>query len=142
MDRANVYDVQPQMWTFEGADGHRAFVILQGNAETLKHSSIRTFILRGIAWAAKARECGRAFQRGGSRDAAVSRGRRAAREDTVKSFEMMPGFAATAIASEPLINKPIAMQFDAKAGCGSRRRRSIRTAAVLPSSPRGRKPAC
>ena len=44
---------QPQMWTFEGADKNRAFVLLQGSEESLNHASIRTFILRGIAWAAK-----------------------------------------------------------------------------------------
>src|SRR5262249_30168203 len=27
-DRANVFDLQPQMWTYEGADQHRAFVLL------------------------------------------------------------------------------------------------------------------
>ncbi|EDY16273.1 hypothetical protein CfE428DRAFT_6176 [Chthoniobacter flavus Ellin428] len=26
-DRANVFDLQPQMWTYEGADQHRAFVL-------------------------------------------------------------------------------------------------------------------
>ena len=114
LDRANVYDVQPQMWTYEGADKHRAFVLLQGNAETLKHASIRTFILRGIAWAAKR---GNVDELCSKEDLATLRypqgGPRRA-EDTVKSFELLPGFKATAIASEPLINKPIAMQFDAK----------------------------
>jgi hypothetical protein len=132
LDRANVYDVQPQMWTFEGADGHRAFVILQGNAETLKHASIRTFILRGIAWAAKRAN---ADELCSAEDLATLRypagGPRRA-EDTVKSFEMMPGFAATAIASEPLINKPIAMQFDAKGRLWI---------AETPEYPNGRRPS-
>ena len=108
LDRANVYDVQPQMWAYEGADKHRAFVLLQGGAESLKHVSIRTFILRGIAWAAKRENvdelCAKAdlatlrYPQGGPRPAA----------ETVKSFDLHPGFKATAIASEPLINKPIA----------------------------------
>ena len=114
LDRANVYDVQPQMWTFEGADKHRAFVLLQGGAESLKHASIRTFILRGIAWAAQR---GNADELCSAEDLATLRypagGPRRA-EETVKSFELLPEFSATAIASEPLINKPIAMQFDAK----------------------------
>ena len=131
LDRANVYDIQPQMWAYEGADKHRAFVLLQGGAESLKHASIRTFILRGIAWAAKRENvdelCAKAdlatlrYPQGGPRSAA----------ETVKSFDLHPGFKATAIASEPLINKPIAMQWDA---------RGRLWIAETPEYPNGRRP--
>jgi len=112
LDRANVYDIQPQMWTYEGADHHRAFVLLPDAPETLQHASVRTFLLRGLVWAAKHPNvdelCAKAdlvtlrYPAGGPRPAA----------ETVKSFELHPGFKATAVASEPLINKPIAMQWD------------------------------
>ncbi len=131
LDRANVYDIQPQMWTYEGADKHRAFVLLQGGAESLNHASIRTFILRGIAWAAKRENvdelCSKAdlaalrYPHGGPRTAA----------ETVKSFDVHPGFKAEAIASEPLINKPIAMQWDA---------RGRLWIAETPEYPNGRRP--
>ncbi len=114
LDRANVYDVQPQMWTYEGADQHRAFVLLPAGAASLKHASMRAFLLRGVAWAAKRENvdelCAKAdlaslrYPQGGARPAA----------ETVKSFELQPGFQATAVASEPLIHKPIAMQWDGK----------------------------
>lgn len=131
LDRANVYDLQPQMWVYEGADHHRAFALLQNGAETKKHASIRTFLLRGIAWAGKREQtdefCTKAdlatlrYPQGGPRTAA----------ETVKSFDLHPEFKATAIASEPLINKPIAMQWDA---------RGRLWVAETPEYPNGRRP--
>lgn len=131
LDRANVYDIQPQMWTYEGADKHRAFVLLQGGVESLKHPGIRTFILRGIAWAAKRENvdelCSKAdlatlrYPQGGPLPAA----------ETVKSFDLHPGFKAGVVASEPLINKAIAMQWDA---------RGRLWVAETPEYPNGRRP--
>ncbi len=111
-DRANVYDLQPQMWTYEAPDHHRAFVLLQGEPETLKHPSIRSFVLRGIAWAARRDNVDELcsaedmatlrYPKNGAQTAA----------DTVRSFELQPGFKASVVASEPLITKPVAMQWD------------------------------
>lgn len=131
LDRANVYDVQPQMWAYEAADKHRAFVFLQGGETSLQHASVRSLILRGIAWTAKKDNvdefCTQAdlaalrYPAGGPRSA----------NDTVRSFELLPGFTASAIASEPLINKPIAMDWD-----GSGRLWIAET----PEYPNGRRP--
>jgi len=130
-DRANVFDLQPQMWTYEGADQHRAFVLLQDQPESLKHPSIRSFILRGIAWAARHENVDELCNK---EDLATLRypqnGARLA-ADTVKSFELQPGFQASAIASEPLITKPIAMQWDA---------RGRLWIAETPEYPNGRRP--
>jgi len=131
MDRANVYDLQPQMWTYEGADQHRAFVLLTAEPSSLIHPSIRSFILRGIAWTAKRDNVDELCSK---EDVATLRypkdGARLA-ADTVKSFSMMPGFAASVIASEPLITKPIAMQWDA---------RGRLWIAETPEYPNGRRP--
>ena len=131
LDRANVYDLQPQMWTFEAADKHRAFVLLPGQPDTLKHASIRSFILRGVAWAARRENLDELcapedlaslrYPQGGARTAT----------ETMKSFEMQPGFKASVIASEPLITKPIAMQWDA---------RGRLWIAETPEYPNGRRP--
>lgn len=130
-DRANVFDLQPQMWSYEGADQHRAFVLLQDKPESLKHTSIRSFILRGIAWAAKRENANELCRK---EDLATLRypkdGARLA-ADTVKSFDLQPAFKATAIASEPLITKPIAMQWDA---------RGRLWIAETPEYPNGRRP--
>ena len=112
--RANIYDLQPQAWTFEASDRHRAFVLLQGASTTLKHTSVKTLILRAVAWTAKRDNVDELVSK---EELATLRypvdGPRTA-ADTVKQFQMEPGFKATAIASEPLINKPIAMQWDGK----------------------------
>ena len=112
--RANIYDLQPQAWTFEASDKHRAFVLLQGASTTLKHTSVKTLILRAIAWTARREKADELVSK---EEQATLRypvdGPRTA-ADTVKQFQMEPGFKASAIASEPLINKPIAMQWDGK----------------------------
>ena len=132
LDRANVYDVQPQMWTYEGADKHRAFVLaagLGGIAEAREHPHLHP---------ARHRVGGEAGERGRacaprriSPRCAIRPADRGRAEDTVKSFELAPGFKATAIASEPLINKPIAMQWDA---------RGRLWVAETPEYPNGRRP--
>src|SRR5690606_35504322 len=50
--RSSIFDIQAQMWTWEGAR-HRAFVLLQGAPETMAHASVRAFILRAVAWTGK-----------------------------------------------------------------------------------------
>ncbi len=112
--RANIYDLQPQAWTYEGGDKHRAFVLLQGAAATLKHTSIQTFILRAITWTAKRPNVDELVSKDELTTLRYPQDGPRRPADTVKQFQLEPGFKATAIASEPLINKPIAMQWDAK----------------------------
>ncbi len=131
LDRANVYDLQPQMWTFEAPDKHRAFVLLPSQTRSLHHPSIRSFLLRAIAWTGRQTSVDAfcappdiatlRYPSGGPRTAA----------DTVKGFEIHPGFKASVVASEPLINKPIAMQWDAKGRLW---------VAETPEYPNGRRP--
>ncbi len=109
--RANIFDIQPQMWAYEGAS-HRAVVMLQGSASTLQHATIRAMLLRSIAWT-------------GQRDAdafltpqeiAALRypvGGAQRPEGTVKQIELHPDFTVSVAAAEPLINKPVAVQWDA-----------------------------
>jgi uncharacterized protein len=110
--RASVYDLQPQIWTYEPST-HRAAVILQGAPATLAHASIRSFILRSVAWTGKHEPdelCSKAdlatlrYPIGGPLRAA----------DAIKQFKLPNGFVANVVAEEPLINKPIAVQWDGK----------------------------
>ncbi|MES2706750.1 MAG: PVC-type heme-binding CxxCH protein [Verrucomicrobiota bacterium] len=132
LDRANVYDIQPQMWTYEdGGDKHRAFVLLQDGEETLKHPSIRTLILRGTAWAGRRENVDELCRPEDLTELRYPKDGPRKAEDTVKSFELPPGFSATAIASEPLINKAIAMQWDGQGRLW---------VAETPEYPNGRRP--
>src|SRR3954466_14088547 len=53
----NVYDIQPQIWTYErtvvgGAKPYRAFVSIPGHYyENFNRPNYRAILLRGIAWA-------------------------------------------------------------------------------------------
>ena len=55
----NIYDIQPQIWTYErtiegGREPYRAFVHIPGHwYENFSHNGVRTLLLRGIAWAGK-----------------------------------------------------------------------------------------
>ncbi len=133
--RANIYDLQPQLWAYEntlsGGQPHRAFVALQGAPATLQHVSFRTFLLRGLAWAAHRDNldalCTPA-ELGGLRYPA---GGPETPERTVAQFEHHPDFHITVAASEPLINKPIAIQWD---------ERGRLWVAETPEYPNGRRP--
>ena len=132
LDRANVYDLQPQMWAWEAADGHRAFTLLQGQADSLKHASLREFILRGVTWVAKQENADALRKPADPATLRYPAGGPRTPADTVKSFDLSPGFTAGPVAGEPLINKPIAMDWDA---------RGRLWIAETPEYPNGRRPA-
>ena len=111
--RASIYDIQPQMWTFE-TPGHRAAVFLQGDPTTLAHASMRTFILRAVAWAGKRENTDELCDPTLLANLRYPAGGPLRAADAIKQFEMQPGFVATVVAEEPLINKPIAIQWDGK----------------------------
>ena len=111
--RASVYDIQPQMWAFEGAK-HRAAVFLQGAEGTLHHPSIRSFVLRAVAWTARREPVDELCSKADLATLRYPPGGPLSPSNAVDQFEMLPGFKATVIASEPLINKPIAAQWDAR----------------------------
>jgi len=119
LDRANIYDLQPQMWAYEaqasgGLKAHRAFVALQGSSSTLAHPSYRVFALRGIAWAAGRANLDSLCTKEELGSIGYPSGGPSKPSDTVKQMEVHPDFTVSVVASEPLINKPIAVNWDAK----------------------------
>ncbi|MCE9612468.1 MAG: c-type cytochrome [Chthoniobacter sp.] len=129
-ERAAIYDIQPQAWAFEGAK-HRAAVFLQSAPATLQHASMRAFIFRALAWTARRENADELCNKADLADLRYPAGgpRRAA--DAIKQFEMQPGFKATVVAAEPLVTKPIAIQWDA---------RGRLWVAETPEYPNGRRP--
>ena len=116
-NKANVYDIQPQIWTFEntleGGVPHRAMAIVQGAAETLSHASIRAMLLRGIAWATRNENIDAYLPKNSAQDLRYPVGGPRVAEETVKQLVVEPGFEVSVTASEPLVSKPIAVQWDA-----------------------------
>ncbi len=129
-DKASVYDIQPQVWVFEN-DRLRSAVFLQGETETLAHVSYRTFIKRGIAWAARRTNVDELCTPKDLVDMRYPVGGPSRAEKAIAAFQMQPGFKASVISSEPLINKPIAVQWD---------ERGRLWVAETPEYPNGRRP--
>ncbi len=128
--RASIYDLQPQMWTFE-TPTHRSAVLLQGAPETLAHASIRSFILRAVAWTAKRDNVDELCSKADLADMRYPTGGPRRAEDAIKLFKMQPGFTASVVAEEPLITKPIAIQWDGQGRLW---------VAETPEYPNGRRP--
>ncbi len=129
--RASVYDIQPQVWAYEAAD-HRAVVILPGaDIATLSHATIRAFIARGLAWSAKRDDINEFAAKADLATLRYPAGGPLRGDDAIAQFRMQPGFKATVIAAEPLINKPIAQQWD---------ERGRLWVAETPEYPNGRRP--
>ena len=130
-DRASIYDIQPQLWVYEASD-HRAAVFLAGaNAGTLDHVSFRTFIARATAWTAKRPSTDELCAKSDLEDVRYPTGGPRRGPDAVAQFKMQPGFKVSVLATEPLINKPIAMQWD---------ERGRLWVAETPEYPNGRRP--
>jgi putative membrane-bound dehydrogenase-like protein len=129
-DKASVYDIQPQAWVFENAR-LRSAVFLQGEAETLAHASYRTFIKRGIAWAARRTNIDELCTPKDLVDMRYPVGGPSRAAQAIAAFQMQPGFKASVVSTEPLINKPIAIQWD---------ERGRMWVAETPEYPNGRRP--
>ncbi len=129
-DKASIYDIQPQAWVFENAR-LRSAVFLQGEAETLAHASYRTFIKRGIAWAARRSNVDELCTPKDLVDLRYPVGGPSRAEKAIAAFQMQPGFKASVVVTEPLINKPIAVQWD---------ERGRLWVAESPEYPNGRRP--
>ena len=69
----SIYDVQPQMWTYErtvdgGRTPYRAFVSIPGHLyENFNRPNYRAILLRGIAWAGKRANVDELLKQGGTR---------------------------------------------------------------------------
>ncbi len=117
----NIYDIQPQMWTYErtiagGTKGYRSFVSIPGHLyENFNRPNYRAILLRGIAWAGqranvnelcKADELGDTlrYPEGGPTHPAKA----------AAKIELHPDFKIALVASEPLINKVMNLDWDEK----------------------------
>ena len=129
-DKSSVFDIQPQSWVFAN-DHVRSVVFLQRDAATLGHASYRTFIKRGIAWAARRENVDELCTSKDLADLRYPAGGPSRPEKAIAAFQLQPGFKAGVVAHEPLIHKPIAVQWD---------ERGRMWVAETPEYPNGRRP--
>ncbi len=86
--------------------------MLHGTPKTLSPPSIRTFILLAVAWTAKRDNVDAPCSKKDLADIRYPGGGPLRAVDAIKQFKMQPGFEASVVAEEPLISKPVAIQWD------------------------------
>ncbi|RYD38275.1 MAG: c-type cytochrome [Verrucomicrobiaceae bacterium] len=117
-NRVNVYDIQPQMWTYErtaegGATPYRAFVSIPGHLyKNFSLPHYRAILMRGIAWAGKRGNLDEFTQPEEISSLTYPDGGPQKPEDTLKNLEIHPDFTMTLVAAEPLITKPMNFDWD------------------------------
>ncbi len=112
--KANIYDIQPQMWTYE-KDKYRAVVCIPGHLyDTFSLPNFRAILLRSIAWAGQRANIDEYCQREEIAALTYPPGGPQRPEDTLKTLEIHPDFRLKLVASEPLITKPMNFDWDPK----------------------------
>ena len=124
----NIYDIQPQIWTYErkldgAAKPYRAFVSIPGHLyENFNRPNYRAILLRGIAWAgqrgnvdelnlAQSTDAGRAAEQLVEVLRYPEGGPTHPRKAAAK-IEVHPEFNLSLVAAEPLINKVMNLDWD------------------------------
>ncbi|MEP6668541.1 MAG: PVC-type heme-binding CxxCH protein [Chthoniobacter sp.] len=116
--KANIYDIQPQMWTYErtaegGTKPYRAFVTIPGHLySTFELPQYRAILLRGIAWAAHHENLDEYCHKEELAALTYPVGGPSRPADELAKLEVHPDFRMTLVASEPLITKPICIDWD------------------------------
>ncbi len=107
----HIYDVSPQMWTYE-KDGHRAFVSIPGHHyKSFNLPHFRAVLLRGIAWTGK-RDVNSLCKHEELASLRYPEGGPTAPEKASAKLDLHPDFDIRLVASEPLINKVINLDWD------------------------------
>lgn len=111
----NIYDIQPQVWTYE-KEKYRAFTCIPGHwYKNFSHNALRTMILRGIAWAGKRENIDELCKPAELGDALrYVEGGCPSPQELPKALEVHPEFNLSLVAAEPLINKPMNIDWDEK----------------------------
>ncbi len=116
--KANIYDIQPQMWVYErtaegGAQPYRAFVSIPGHLwGTFERPNYRAILLRGIAWAGKRANLDEFCKPEEISSLTYPDGGPQKPEQTLANLEVHPDFKMSIVASEPLITKPMNFDWD------------------------------
>ena len=115
-NKTHIYDIQPQMWTYErtiegAAQPYRAVVNLLGHQyKTFSLPHFRAIVMRSLSWAAKREKLDEYCKPEEISSLTYPAGGPMKPEDTLKNLEIHPDFNLTLVAAEPLITKP--MNFD------------------------------
>ncbi|MBI4657606.1 MAG: ThuA domain-containing protein [Verrucomicrobia bacterium] len=107
----SVFDIAPQMWVYE-KDQYRAFVCIQGHEySSFNLPHLRALLLRGIAWAGK-RDADLLVSKEELANLKYPEGGPTAPEKAATKIHAPSEFTVRLVASEPLIEKVISMDWD------------------------------
>lgn len=111
----SIYDIQPQVWMWE-PEGYRAFVCIPGHYyDNFNRPNFRALILRGIAWAGKRDNVDELCKPAELGDnLRYVEGGPTRPEKAAEKIEVHPEFNLSLVASEPLINKVMNVDWDEK----------------------------
>jgi len=117
--RVSIYDVQPQMWTYErtaegGRTPYRAFVSIPGHLyENFNRPNYRAILLRGIAWAGKRTNVDELVKKEELGDSLrYPEGGPTHPAKAAAKIELHPEFDLSLVAAEPLIAKAMNIDWD------------------------------
>jgi len=115
--KITVYDIQPQMWTFEnqldGGQPYRAFVSIPGHKfGTFNLPHYRAVLLRGIAWAGKRANLDEFARPEELATLRYPEGGPSRPDKSLAQTVTHPDFKVSLVASEPLFNKAMNIDWD------------------------------
>lgn len=115
--KITVYDIQPQMWTYEkalaGGQPHRAFVHIPGHMYTnFNQPHFRAVLLRGMAWSAKRSNVDEFCTKEELASLRYPAGGPRRPEQALEQLVIHPDFKVKLAAAEPLINKVMNVDWD------------------------------
>ncbi len=109
----SVFDASPQAWVYE-KDPYRAFVAIQGHEwSSFAHPAWRTLVLRGIGWAGK-RDAELLTSKEERAQLRYPPGGPLAPDKAAAAIDVHPDFNLSLVAAEPLVVKPISIDWDAR----------------------------
>lgn len=109
-----VYGVSPMVWSQEAGKGRIVFFVPGKNAETLSHPAIHVMLRRALSWAAKRENVDEFNAKDDLATLTYPPGGPLAPEKSLETLKVHPDFKVNLVAAEPLISKPLNIDWDAK----------------------------
>ncbi len=109
-----VYGVSPMVWTAERGKGRVVFFVPGQNARSLEHPAIRTMLRRALVWAAGGEDIDALSSPDDLAALTYPPGGPLSPEASLDSLEVHPDFTVELVAAEPLVSKPLNLDWDEK----------------------------
>ncbi|WP_035607442.1 PVC-type heme-binding CxxCH protein [Haloferula sp. BvORR071] len=109
-----VYGVSPMIWSQEVGKGRVVFFVPGKNAETLTHPAIRAMLRRSLSWSAKRDNVDEFNTKEDLATLVYPPGGPLSPEKSLESLKVHPDFKVNLVAAEPLISKPLNLDWDAQ----------------------------